>query len=87
MESTPKDNEKDSEESRLTLRRLADEIQLKLNLASKEARDVWRKLEPKWHEFERKTEQATGKLVDELAHAGTELKEQMNKLLHRIKSE
>ena len=53
------------------LGRLRDEVRLKLNLASKEARDEWEKLEERWEHFRRKadldeTAAGVGGSVDDL---------------------
>lgn len=67
------------------IRRMADEIRVKIHLAAMEAKDAWYKLEPKLHEFEQKAEAAKGRLVDGLDKIGEELKEQMGRLLERIR--
>lgn len=69
------------------LRRMADEIRVRIHLAGMEAKDTWAKLEPKLHEFERKAENAKDKIVDDLDKLGDELKEQMTKLMQRLKSD
>lgn len=81
-------NENDEHEVPLLqqLRRLGDEVRVKLNLAGKEARDTWEGLEPKIHEFEQRVQQTGGKLADELNKAGTQLKEQMNQLIERLRN-
>ena len=53
------------------LSRLRDEVRLKLNLASMEARDEWEKLEERWEQFRRKadldeTAEGIGGSVDDL---------------------
>lgn len=53
------------------LGRLRDEVRLKLNLASMEARDEWEKLEERWEQFRRKadldeTAAGVGGSVDDL---------------------
>lgn len=69
------------------LRRMADEIRVRIHLAGMEAKDTWAKLEPKLHEFERKAESTKDKLAEDIDKLGDELKEQMTKLMHRLKSE
>lgn len=68
------------------LRRLSDEVRVKLNLAGKEARDTWEGIEPRLHEFERRAQEAGGKIAGELSKAGHQLKEQMNSLIERIRN-
>jgi hypothetical protein len=67
------------------LRRMADEIRLKVHLAGMEAKEAWSKLEPRLHELEHKAEAAKDKLAEGLDKAGDELREQMSKLLDRLK--
>jgi hypothetical protein len=69
------------------LHRMADEIRLKIHLAGMDAKDTWVKIEPKLHEFERRAEAAKDKLVEDLDKVGDELKDQMSKLLDRIKGQ
>jgi hypothetical protein len=69
------------------LRRMADEIRVKIHLAGMDAKDTWGKIEPKLHEFERKAEAAKDKIVDDLDKVGDELKDQMSKLLDRLKGD
>lgn len=68
-----------------SLRRMADEIRLKIHLAGMDAKDAWNKLEPKLHELEHKAEAAKDRVAEGLDKAGDELREQMSKLLERLK--
>jgi archaellum component FlaC len=67
------------------LRRMADEIRVKIHLAGMDAKDTWAKLEPKLHELERKAERVKDKVADDFEQFGDDLKEQMSRLLDRIK--
>jgi hypothetical protein len=69
------------------LRRMADEIRVRIHLAGMEAKDAWAKLEPRFHELEQKAAAAKDRLAEGLDKAGDELKEQMSKLLDRIKGD
>jgi hypothetical protein len=66
------------------LRRMADEIRVRIHLAGMEAKEAWAKLEPKLQAFEHKAGAAKDKLVDGLDKMGDELKEQMARLLARL---
>ncbi len=68
------------------IRRMADEIRVKIHLAAMDAKDVWYKLEPKLHAFEHKAEVAKDKLTDGIDRVGEELKDQLSKLLDRLRS-
>jgi len=77
-------------DSRPTLKedihRMADEIRVKIHLAAMDAKDTWYKLEPKLHEFEHKAEAAKDRLVNGLDKLGEELKDQMGRLLDRLRN-
>ncbi|MCX4245268.1 hypothetical protein [Paraliomyxa miuraensis] len=86
MQSTTKDQGPSSSDLPIVgdLRRVADEIRVKIHLAGMDAKDAWAKLEPRLHEFERKAEAARDKLTDEVKAAGKELQQQMNEFLGRL---
>ncbi len=67
------------------LRKLAEEIRLQLHLAGMEAKDAWKQLEPRLHEYEQKLEGARDKISDELHQLGETLDEELTKLHDRIK--
>jgi hypothetical protein len=63
-----------------SLRRLRDEIRLELHLASMEAKDTWKKLEPRLGELERAartTTQASRAAVNTLLHELAVLRDQL----------
>jgi len=68
------------------LRRMADEIRVRIHLAGMDAKDAWSQLEPKLRELEHKAEAAKDKVVEGLDKMGDELREQMSKLLDRLKA-
>jgi hypothetical protein len=82
MQAQPKETGSSLTEN---LHRMADEIRLKIHLAGMEAKETWSTIEPRLHEFERKAENAKDKLVDGLDKVGDELRDQMSKLLDRIR--
>jgi hypothetical protein len=61
-----------------TLRRMADEIRVKIHLAGMEAKDAWNELEPKLRGLEQRAETATTDVLDDL-------RERMSKLLERVR--
>jgi hypothetical protein len=67
------------------LRRMADEIRVRIHLAGMEAKEAWGKLEPRLQELEHKATAAKDKVVEGFDKVGDELKEQMSKLLERLK--
>lgn len=66
------------------IKRIADEVRLRLHLAGKDAKDEWDKLQPKIRQFETKAEQATEHLAEELRNFGADLKAQLQKLRDRV---
>lgn len=69
------------------VRRLADEIRVRLHLAGMEAKDAWSKIEPRVYEFEKKAEAARDRIGEDLNRVGSELEEQMKKLLGRLRKD
>lgn len=60
------------------LRRMADEVRVKIHLAGMEAKDAWNELEPKLRELEHRAEAATSDVLDDL-------RERLSKLLERVR--
>ena len=71
---------------RQDLHRLADEIRVRIHLASMDAKDAWHRLEPKLRDFERKAESATDRLGDEVTRWGRELRDQAKRLTEQLGS-
>ena len=65
------------------LKQLRDEIQLKIQLGSMEARDEWHELEQRWQEFSDKAE--LEKTSEGLSSALSLLGEELKAGYHRIK--
>lgn len=76
----------DTSKLRQQLNQMADEVRVKVHLAGMEAKDRWAKLEPRLHAYEKKAEDAVGQVADELVSAGSELKEDVSKLLEHLKA-
>ena len=60
------------------LRRMADEIRLKIHLAGMEAKEAWSELEPKLRQLEHRAEAATSDVLDDL-------RERLSQLLARVR--
>jgi hypothetical protein len=71
------------------LRRIADELELKIHLASMEARDRWQTLKPRLAEVEkslaRTGERATKVVQDEAASVGNALRKLRDELVQAAK--
>lgn len=70
---------------RRDMRRLGDEIRVRLHLAGMEARSAWEKLEPRLEAFERKAEEAGEELADELEDLAKSIKAQLEALRDRMR--
>ena len=65
------------------LGRLRDEVRLKMNLASMEARDEWEKLEERWAQFRRKAD--LDETVDGIGDSAGDLVDELRKGYERIR--
>lgn len=63
----------------------ADEIRLKLHLASAEGRDIWRQIEPQLAQFGQRVEKASDAALDDVRKAGAELKVSLERLCHELR--
>jgi len=65
------------------LRTIRDEIKLQLHLASKDAQEAWRKLEPSLRDLEQKMDQVT----DATKAKAQELLKRFNEMRDRLKNQ
>ena len=72
------------QEARDELRQTADEIRLKLHLAGMDAKDAWNNLQPRIHEFERRFEQTTDVVEDELKAMGQDIVKHMRAIRDQL---
>jgi hypothetical protein len=68
------------------LQRMADEIRVKIHLGSMDAKDTWKKLEPKLGELEKKSEQVVERTGAELQDLAKDLKKRFLKLKDELKA-
>jgi predicted nucleic acid-binding Zn-ribbon protein len=62
------------------LRTLRDELRVKVNLASKDVKDTWGKLEPRLKDLEHRVESAADKTLQELKDTAHDLRARVKKL-------
>lgn len=67
------------------LLRARDELQVQAHLASMDAKDAWKKLEPRLEAFEEKAERAAEQTAEELERAANELYADVEKLRAKMK--
>ncbi len=66
------------------VRQLADEVRLKLHLASMDAKKGWETIEPRLRSYEQRAAAAGDKIADDVTKAGEELTVEMRKLLDKL---
>ncbi len=66
------------------LKRLSDQIRLKIHLAGMDVRDAFEKLEPKVHELEKKASDATAAASREVVSAMDKVKKSLEQVLEKI---
>ena len=76
-EKTEKTLKEELQDIRNDLRQTADEIKLKLHLAGMDAKDAWEEIEPKLADFERRFDEKTGEVGEELKALGSEIKQRL----------
>ena len=67
-----------------SLRRIADEIRVKIHLASMDAKTAWASLEPKVTEFERKVDRTAKNAADDLDSLAATLHKELENLRERV---
>jgi predicted nucleic acid-binding Zn-ribbon protein len=67
----------DLQETRDDLRRAADEIKVKLHLASMDAKDAWEEIQPRIADFEQRFDAKADEVGEELKALGQEIKQRL----------
>jgi len=67
----------DLQETRDDLRRAADEIKVKLHLASMDAKDAWDEIQPRIADFEQRFDAKADEVGEELKALGQEIKQRL----------
>jgi hypothetical protein len=79
--TTPRD---DNDTLLPDLRRMADEVRVRVHLAGLDAKDAWAKAEAKLHELEEKAHQAGGRAKEQLTELATTLRRDLQELIGRL---
>lgn len=66
------------------LQKLADDVRLRLHLASMEARTSWAEFEPRLIEFRRRIERTAGETGDDVRTLASELKDRLKEFHRRV---
>ncbi len=68
------------------LKKLADEVRVKLHLAGMDAKDAWEKIQPRIEEFGQRVDATAGDVDEELRKLGAEIKARLSSIIEKIKS-
>lgn len=75
----------DLEETKADLQRMADEIRVKLHLASMDAKDAWDEIQPRITDFEQRFDATADEVSDELKALGGEIKKRLLNIKDKLK--
>jgi hypothetical protein len=76
-----------TEETIDELRKLRDEIRVRIHLAAMDARDVWRELEPRVTRVERAIEKKGTAAAEEIGDLGERVMRALRDLKHRLEKQ
>ncbi|MDH3202767.1 MAG: hypothetical protein OEM15_17910 [Myxococcales bacterium] len=74
----------DLEDTRDDLRRMADEIKVKLHLASMDAKDAWNEIQPRLEDFEQRFDAKADEVGEELKALGSEIKQRLLNIKNKL---
>ena len=77
----------DLQEMRDDLRRMADELRVRLHLAGMDAKDAWHDLQPQLEDFERRMDTAAEQVGDELKALGADIRQRMLNIKNKLRTE
>ncbi|MDH3622623.1 MAG: hypothetical protein OEQ49_02025 [Myxococcales bacterium] len=75
----------DLEDTRNDLRRMADEIKVKLHLAGMDAKDAWNEIQPRLEDFEQRFDAKADEVGEELKALGNDIKQRLLNIKNKIK--
>jgi ElaB/YqjD/DUF883 family membrane-anchored ribosome-binding protein len=76
-EEADKSLKQDIEDTRADLKRMADEIKVKLHLAGMDAKDAWNEIQPRLEDFEKRFDAKADDVGEELKALGGEIKQRL----------
>lgn|GEM_PF-1468033 len=86
-EETEKTLKQDLEDTREDLRRTADEIRVKLHLATMDVKDAWDDIQPRLQDFEQRFDAKAGEVGEELKALGSDIKQRLLNIKTKLSSE
>ncbi len=86
-EEEDKSLKQDIEDTRDDLKRMADEIRVKLHLAGLDAKDAWEEIQPRLKDFEKRFDAKADEVGEELKALGGEIKQRLLNIKDKITSD
>jgi ElaB/YqjD/DUF883 family membrane-anchored ribosome-binding protein len=83
-EEADKSLKQDLEDTRADLKRMADEIKVKLHLAGMDAKDAWNEIQPRLEDFEKRFDAKADDVSEELKALGGEIKQRLLNIKNKL---
>ena len=83
-EEADKTVKQDLEDTRDDLKRMSDEIKVKLHLAGMDAKDAWEEIQPRLADFEQRFDAKADEVGDELKALGGEIKQRLLNIKNKL---
>lgn len=83
-EEADKSLKQDIEDTRADLKRMADEIKVKLHLAGMDAKDAWNEIQPRLEDFEKRFDAKADDVGEELKALGSEIKQRLLNIKNKL---
>lgn len=83
-EESNKSVKQDLEDTREDLKRMADEIKVKLHLAGMDAKDAWEDIQPRLSDFEQRFDSKADEVTEELKALGGDIKQRLLNIKNKL---
>lgn len=83
-EEADKSVKQDLEDTRDDLKRMADEIKVKLHLAGMDAKDAWDEIQPRLEDFEQRFDAKADEVTEELKALGSDIKQRLLNIKNKL---
>ncbi|MGB5811855.1 MAG: hypothetical protein WBG86_15055 [Polyangiales bacterium] len=86
-DDTGKSFKQDLDDTREDLKRMTDEIKVKLHLAGMDAKDAWEDIQPRLKDFEKRFDSTADDVGEELRALGSDIKQRLLNIKNKLASE
>jgi hypothetical protein len=83
-EEADKSVKQDLQDTRDDLKRMADEIKVKLHLAGMDAKDAWDEIQPRLEDFEQRFDAKADEVTEELKALGSDIKQRLLNIKNKL---